>query len=176
MQDIKDLIMRCIDEALAGRHTKRYGMATSWDADTHMAKVLLKPEGQESGWIPVHTMAAGDGYGHMSGIVTGDGVTTGEQLEITHQEGEFEAGAITARVHSKTAKPPKVGSGEQLFMTPFKSFIKMAKDGSITFTDASGAASITLDGKGGVTIKGKTLTHTISGKIAMNGNPVDVNG
>ena len=176
MYDLKDLIMRCIDEALAGRHSKRYGKATSWDPDTHMVKVKLKPEGQETGWIPVHSMAAGNGYGLMTGIVTGDGETTGEQLEITHQEGEFEAGAITSRVHSdQVAKPPKLESGEQLLLTPFKSFIKFAKDGSITITDGSGNASLTLDGKGNITLKAKKMTHDVSDKHAINGAPVDVN-
>jgi phage baseplate assembly protein gpV len=173
--DLENLILRTIDRYMAGRHSKRYGKATSWDPDTHMAKVMLKPEGQESGWIPVHTMAAGDGYGHMSGIVTGDGVTTGEQLEITHQEGEFEAGSITARVHSTTAVPPKVESGEELFMSYFKQFIKMDKNGAITIQDKSGKASIVLDGSGNITINAAKYTLTGTSTVAINGQPVDVN-
>lgn len=173
--EIKDLILRCIDEALSSRHYKRYGKATAWDPDTHMVKMMLKPENVESGWVPVHTMSAGSGYGHMTGIMTGDGMTTGEQLEMTHQEGEFEAGAVAARAHSTQATPPKLESGEQLFLAPFKQFIKLAKDGSISITDAGGA-SIVLDGKGNITLKAKTLTHNVSGKHAINGSPVDING
>ena len=176
IESLENLVFTLIERVLAGRHSKRYGKATSWDPDTHMVKVMLKPENVESGWIPVHTMSAGDGYGHMTGIVTGDGDKTGEQLEITHQEGEFEAGAVAARAHSNQAKPPKLESGEQLFRTPFKSYIKMAKDGSITFVDASGDATLTLDGKGNITLKAKKITHTVNGEHKITGKPVNING
>lgn len=174
--DLENLVFRCIDRYMAGRHSKRYGKATSWDPETHMVKVMLQPEGIESGWIPVHTMAAGDGYGHMTGIVTGDGKDTGEQLEITHQEGEFEAGAVTARAHSKKQKPPKIESGEQLLLTPFKSFIKFAEDGSITITDKSGKASIKFDGEGNITLTAEKMTHEVKGENKIKGNSVIING
>jgi phage baseplate assembly protein gpV len=174
--DLEGLIFKCIERVLAGRHTKRYAMATSWDPKTHMVKVMLQPEGVESGWLPVHTMSAGDGYGHMTGIVTGDGTKTGEQLEITHQEGEFEAGAVTARVHSKQQPPPSLESGEQLFLAYFKQFIKFDKNGQVIIQDASGKASMTFDGKGNITLKAEQLTHDVSQTHAINGNQVDING
>jgi hypothetical protein len=176
MYEIRDLILRTIEEVLAGRHSKVYMKATSWDAKTHMVKGLLQPGGQESGWISAHTVSAGNGYGLMSGIVTGDGKTTGEQLEITHQEGEYEAGAVTARVHSDTnAQPPSLESGEQLLMTPFKSFIKLDKNSAITLDDANGATCV-FDGKGGIKFTCKTFEIACSGSVKINGKPVDING
>lgn len=173
--DLENFIFACIDRYSAGRYTKRYGLVTSWDGKNHLAKVTFQPEGQESGWIPVHTMAAANGVGHMTGLTPGDGKTTGDQVEVTYQEGEFGAGAITSRVHSDTDKPPQVDSGEQLFKTPFNSLIKLAKDGSITMTDKHGS-SVVMNGSGDITITCTTLTINASGKVAINGSPVDING
>lgn len=170
MDDLENLIFRCVERVLAGRYHKRYGTVTSWDPKTHMAKVMLQPHGVESGWLPAHTMAAGGGYGHMTGLMEG------EQVEVTYQEGEFEAGAITARVHSTPDAPPELQSGEQLMLTPFKNFVKLDKNGAVTITDKSGKASIVLDGSGNITIKAATLTHDTTGKHAINGSPVDING
>ena len=173
--DFENTVLRMMDRYSAGRHSKRYGLVTSWDPKNHLAKVMVQPEGQETGWIPVHTMAAGNGYGHMTGLTPGDGKTTGDHVEITYQEGEFESGAITSRVHSKVDQPPELQSGEQLFMTPFKSFVKLAKDGSITHTDAGGA-TIVQDGKGNITMSCKKFELKASDKVTINGAPVDING
>jgi phage baseplate assembly protein gpV len=168
-EDIENYVMHLIERYNAGRRTKRYGVVTSWDPKTHLSKVMVQPEGQESGWLPTHTMAAGDGYGHMTGLSPGD------QVEITHQEGEFEAGAITSRVHSLVDKPPPLESGEQLFMAKFKQFIKMEKDGSITLTDKSGKASIKMDRSGNITLSASQYTLNVTEKHAINGAPVDIN-
>lgn len=173
--DFENHTFAAIDRYFAGRYTKRYGLVTSWDPDKHLAKVTFQPEGQESGWIPVHTMAAANGVGHMTGLTPGDGVSTGDQVEVTYQEGEFGAGAITSRVHSDVDVPPKVESGEQLFKTPFGSSTQYGKDGSITHTDKAGSI-IKMDGVGGIAITCTTLTINASGEIKLTGNPVTING
>lgn len=174
--DLRMLVFRWIEEYSAGRHNKRYGLVTSWDPKTHLAKVAIQPEGTETGWLPTHTMAAANGVGLMTGLTPGDGKTTGDQVEVTYDQGDFESGAITSRVHSDTDVPPAVESGEQLLKTPFNSLVKLAKDGSITVTDKHGV-TLKLDGSGGVTLTGATtITITASGKIAINGSPVDING
>ena len=149
--DFENAVLRIMDRATAGRHNKRNGLVTSWDQNRHLAKVMFQPEGHETGWLPVHTMSAGDGYGHMTGLTAGDGMTTGDQVEVTYQEGDFETGAITARIHSETDAAPTVQSGEQLFQSPFSSSVKLANDGSITSTDKGGSV-IKQDGSGNVAI------------------------
>ena len=131
--DIVNLIHREIERATAGRHNKRAGLVTSCDAKKHLAKVMFQPENHETGWIPVHTMAAGNGNGHMTGLTAGDGKTTGDHVEVVYQEGDFETGAIVARLHSKVDTPPTLQSGEQLFSTPTNigSSIKLANDKSV---------------------------------------------
>jgi phage baseplate assembly protein gpV len=142
--DFEQSVLRIIDRYFAGRYAKRYGIVSSWDPVKHLAKVLYQPEGQESGWLPVHTLSAGAGYGHMSGLAVG------EQVEVTHQEGEFEAGAVTSRVHSVAAAPPTLQSSEELIRTPWGSYIKLAQNGSVTMVDQTGATA-TLDGSGNLT-------------------------
>jgi len=136
--DFVNAIHREIERYTAGRHNKRVGLVTSWDPNKHLAKVMFQPEGHETGWLPVHTMAAGDGYGHMTGLTAGDGITTGDQVEVIYQEGDFETGAIVARIHSEVDPAPTVQSGEQLFQTPFGQFIKLSQDGSATIQHKDG--------------------------------------
>src|SRR6185312_6528701 len=143
--DFEEYCLRTMDRYNAVRRAKRYGLVSSWDPKTHMSKVRLQPEDTESGWLPVHTMAAGNGYGHMTGL------TPGDHVEVTFQEGEFDGGAVTARVHSTPDAPPQVQSGEQLFRTPFGQFFKMDKNGAITATD-KGGATVFWDGSGNITI------------------------
>jgi phage baseplate assembly protein gpV len=149
--DIVDLLHREFERHSAGKHNKRIGKVTSWDPVKHLAKVMFQPEAHETGWLPVHTMAAGSGFGHMTGLTPGDGKTTGDQVEVVYQEGDFDTGAIVARIHSKMNPPPTVQSGEQLFMTPFMSSVKLANDGSITLTDKAGSV-VKQDGTGQITV------------------------
>jgi phage baseplate assembly protein gpV len=169
--DFDQAVLRIVERWWGVFRQKAYGTVTSWDGKKHLAKVTLQPEGQESGWLPVQTMSAGNGYGHMSGL------TAGDQVEVTFQEGEFEAGAITSRVHSEMAPAPTVESGEELIRTTWGSLVKLAKDGSVTVTDKSGA-TIKFDGSGALTISGATsVSLTGSGAVSMtSGAPMALSG
>lgn len=152
--------LRTIDRSFAGKHNKRSGLVTSWDPVHHLAKVMFQPEGHETGWIPVHTMAAGNGFGLMTGLMPGDGKTTGDQVEVEYQEGDFDTGAIVSRIHSMVDVPPTVQSGEQMLISPFSSSIQLAKDGSITITDKGGSI-VKMNGAGVVTITQGTQTLVV---------------
>ena len=169
--DFEQAVLRIIERWHGSFRQKAYGTVTSWDAKKHLAKVTLQPEGQESGWLPVQTLAAGNGYGHMSGL------TAGDQVEVTFQEGEFEAGAITSRVHSEQAPAPTVESGEQLIKTPWGQMLQMAKDGSVTVTDKSGA-TFKFDGTGALTVSGaSSISFTGSRSVSMSaGSPMSISG
>ena len=162
MSDFDQIVYLAIERYFAGRHAKRDALVSSWDPQKHLAKVIYQPEEQESGWLPVHTMSAGNGYGLMTGL------TPGDQVEVTHQEGDFDDGAITSRVHSEQAPAPTVYSGEQLLLTPWGSKIYFAKDGSVTILDQSGA-SFKFDGSGNLTI-------TTSGNVVFNAPNIALNG
>ena len=147
--DFDQAVLRVVERWWGAFRQKAYGTVTSWDPAKHLAKVTLQPEGQESGWLPIQTLSAGNGYGHMSGLAAG------EQVEVTFQEGEFEAGAITSRVHSEQAPAPALESNEELIQTKFGSAVKLAKDGSVTLTDQGGAV-VKMDGSKNVTASNLT--------------------
>lgn len=136
--DIENLILRTIERNTAGKHHYRAALVTSWWPEKHKAKVMFQPEGHETGWLSVHTMAAGNGNGHMTGLTAGDGLSTGDQVIVQYQEGDFDSGAIVARIHSEVDVPPTVQSGEQLFQTPFGQLIKLANDKSATIQHPNG--------------------------------------
>lgn len=179
--DLERLILGVVERWSASRYVERHGLVTSYDKDKHLAKVTFQPEGQESGWLPIETGHIGDGYGIAVGLQPGDGKTTGDQVIVRYQEGDFEGGKIVQRVHSDDQKPPKVESGELVIWTRFQKadggaesadgaqggtgqMIYLKKDGSAVLTDGNGA-TITFDGNGNVTIECKNLTVKASQSI-----------
>lgn len=107
-------------EVGAVRHHERHAMVTSYDAKRHLAKVMLQPEGQETGWLGIETGHVGNDYGIAIGLQGGDGKTTGDQVIVRFQEGDLESGKIVQRIHSEDEKPPTVQSGELVLWAKFK--------------------------------------------------------
>jgi len=130
--DLEPAIYRAIENWAAGRRHERIGLVTSYDPKTHTAKVMLQPEQFETGSIPIETHAMGNNYGHVTGLVPGDGKTTGDQVVVRYQEGDFESGKISGRIHSDVDMPPQVQSGETAIVSQFNASIKMNKDGSVS--------------------------------------------
>jgi uncharacterized protein involved in type VI secretion and phage assembly len=166
--DLENFILTVIERWMAGRYSERHGLVTSFDPQRYLAKVTFQPEGQESGWLPVETGHIGESYGIAVGLQPGDGKSTGDQVVIRYQEGDFESGKIVQRVHSDNDTPPTVQSGELVIWTRFKNSgggnnaaqggqggtgqqIYLKNDGSITWTDGNGA-TIKCDGSGNVII------------------------
>lgn len=153
--DLMGIIRREIERALAGRHSKTYGLVTSYDPKKHLGKVKIQPEGQETGWLPIRTSHIGNGWGMAIGL------TEGDQVELTPQEGDVEALAITGVVHSDDDAPPQVGSGEILLQHKSGAKIKFSSDGSTVLSDGNGS-QIHMDGSGNV-------SFSSSGTISING-------
>lgn len=173
MNDLLNLIQREIDRALTARHHERVGLVTSYDPTAHAAKVLLQPEGFETGWLPIHGHHVGNGWGMVVGLQIHD------QVRVSFQEGDLETGAITARIHSDDDKPPHVESGEILIKHQSGALVKLDKDGNLTTTGPSGNVTthdkdgaITHQGKGGSTVtidpKGVAGVTTKSPKNVVN--------
>lgn len=140
----------------------RIGLVTSYDKKTYSVKVMFQPEGTESGWIPIKVHHAGNGYGVLYGPTPGDGKATGDQVEVSYQEGEFDTGRVIARVHSDQDKPPQVESGEMLLQHSSGAYIKIDKNNLITINGAGGE-TITLDKGGTITAKGKGGNQMVLG-------------
>ena len=104
--ELRNFIHHEIERHLADRKSKRVGLVTSYDPKTHSAKVKLQPSGQETGWIPIARQHMGNGWGLAIGLTPGDGDTTGDQVEVTHHDGDLDAGRITGMYHSDQDQPP----------------------------------------------------------------------
>lgn len=162
-------IHQILERKLRGVNITIHALVSSYDPKTHKAKVLLQPNGQETGWLQIHAHHIGNGWGQVHGLQVND------QVMVSHQYGDLESGIVVGRVHDDSEKAPEVKSGEMLLQHEKGQKVFLAADGSATFQDGGGAVTA-HDGKGNITTTCKTLTVNASGKVAINGSPVDING
>lgn len=151
---IHNMIDRYFQGGIAGignaRYHERHGLVTSYDPDKYLAKVMLWPGGQETGWLPIETAHVGDDYGIAFGLQPGDGKTTGDQVIVRYQEGDLESGKIVQRVHSNKEKPPTVQSGELIIWGKFRQTEGKSPLGDDTSSDGQGGDDDEAQsGKGG---------------------------
>jgi len=192
VSDLDSAVIRAVDLYLGGgngqlgtnRFHERHAIVTSYDPGKYLAKVMLMPEGTETGWLPIETGAIGDSYGIAHGLQPGDGKNSGDQVIVRMQEGDIGSCKIVQRVHSDADKPPKVESGEFVIWAKFKKSKGQSGLGDDTDDSASGDDSDQADsGQGGsgqqfyfkkdgsITItdgNGATLVMDGNGNVSLN--------
>jgi phage baseplate assembly protein gpV len=109
----------------AGTGQPRFAEITSFDKDTHTAKVTLQPEGVQTGWLPILASGIGAGWGVIASPAIGD------QVFVIPQEGNAEHGVIVGRCFSDQQRPPAAPSGEIWMVHSSGSFIKLTNDGTV---------------------------------------------
>jgi phage baseplate assembly protein gpV len=82
--------------------TTKIGLVTSYDSETHTAKVTYQPENVQSGWLPIATSFAGNNIGQWTPPLPN------QQVTVEFHQAEQNAGIITGSVHS-TLNPPGQG-------------------------------------------------------------------
>jgi phage baseplate assembly protein gpV len=162
MDTLENVIFRCIERWAAARYSERHGLVTSYDPDTHLAKVMLKPDDVETDWLPIEEGHNGNGYGIAVGLETGDGKETGDQVIVRYQENDFESGKIVQRLHSDEDKPPRVESGEMVMWTKWGQQVRFNKDGSLTLK--TGVKTTPMKGQQDQTKNAKKVTVTLDNK------------
>lgn len=110
---------------LASQPCPRYGLVQSFDPATYTARVLVQPEGQLSGWLPVLTQWVGNGWGLFAPPSPGD------QVKLIPQEGAGQSYVVVGGVFSLVDKPLPAPSGEFWLVHAKGQFIKLLNDGSI---------------------------------------------
>ena len=145
MQEILNQARREAQRVMAQRAMVRMGTVTSYDPDNYAAKVRIQPEGHETGWLPIHSPAAGSGNGFFFGPSPGDVV------EVHYQEGGKGAPFIGLRQFGDRNRPVRVESGEFMAVHKDGGFVKLTGDGRLSMQDAQGA-SFTLNNDGSGTI------------------------
>lgn len=118
--------MRGLAQMNAGtRSESRDGTISSYDKDAHAVKVVLQPEGVETGWIQLSASAVGAGWGVVFAPSIGDAV------QVDFIQGNAETPKIVARFFNDVDQPMPVPSGEYWMVHKSGAFMKMTNDGKV---------------------------------------------
>ncbi|MGH8258363.1 MAG: phage baseplate assembly protein V [Steroidobacteraceae bacterium] len=139
--------------------TTRVGAVTNYQP--FMVRLSLLPEQTLTGWLPVATPWAGNGWGFFAAPVVG------AMMEVEYLDGDVNGGIAVASLFNDAAQALSVPSGELWIVHAKGGFFKLTNDGKVTFSDGQGA-SITLDGAGHIDSAASTWTHT--GKLSVSGD------
>jgi phage baseplate assembly protein gpV len=136
------------------------GLITSYDPEAYAAKVMLQPEETETGWLPISTPMAGNGWGVYFGPSIGD------QCRVDFQEGDKEVGFITGFLASDADRPPVVQSGQIVMVVPHG--LEIIGEVSITGSlDVSGNVTVG-NGASGLFTSEEGQTITVQDGITTN--------
>jgi phage baseplate assembly protein V len=145
--DIIDQVTLRMIDVINQRPTLRPGLVTSYDPATNCVKVQWQPDGTLSGWLPVASHAASNGWGIWSPPNMGD------EVIVEHLQGDHNSGIVIGTKHNTktpmgSAPNTIAGSnqvpqqGEIVLVNKNGATIRLASDGSIYIK----AININIDG------------------------------
>jgi phage baseplate assembly protein gpV len=140
----------------------RIGIVSAYDPSNYAAKVLIQPEGTETGWMPVHSPWVGNGWGLFCPP------TPGDVVEVHYQEGGKGAPFISLREYGDQSRPLGVPSGEFWVVHKSGSFLKFHNDGTVEMNSQADMS---------ITAPTVNLTGNLSvtGNILAGGDITDIN-
>ncbi len=132
------------------------GWITSVDPVKYMAKVMLEPLGVETGWLPIGTLYAGNGFGLVA--LPDDGT----EVTVIFEMGNVNVGKILLFNFNDTDAPPSgLQPGEAWLVHKSGSALKFHADGSV---DLNPVTTLNLAGGGeGVARVGDTVQVNVGG-------------
>lgn len=142
------------------RAATRLGTVSSYDPGAYCVKVLLQPEGTETGWLPIKSAWVGNGWGLFAPPSIGD------QVEVQFQEDGGEAGLAGGRLYNDEDRPLPVPSGEFWIVHESGSLLKFKNDGTV---ELASAAAMAVTAPGGLNIVANVV---ITGTLVNNGKNV----
>lgn len=110
----------------------RLGLVTSYDPDIYAVKVLIQPEGTETGWLPIVTQMTGQGWGIYAAPSHDD------QAFVLFQEDDLDCGVCLGFVPSDVDRPPSVPPGEVHVIHKGGALLKFLNDGTVHIEAAAG--------------------------------------
>jgi uncharacterized protein involved in type VI secretion and phage assembly len=170
-------------QAMGERAMTRLGEIKSYDPGNYTVRVIIQPDGNLTGWIPLLSPWVGNGWGMFCPP------TIGDLVEVQYQECDHDAPIACMRFFNDKNRPLSVPSGEFWLVHKSGSLLKFHNDGSIevsapaaisytasqhnfhgpvtmdsTLTAASTITAPTVVGTTNVTFGGKSgVGHTHSG-------------
>lgn len=117
-------------QAAAGIARPGYGLVTSYDPKAYAVKLMLQPDGVETGWVPIKTQAAGSGWGVAMAPVAGC------QARIEYTDGDPDHGVVTGFLFSDDDNAPTFEGegpqpGEFFVRDKAGSFLRFMTDGNV---------------------------------------------
>ena len=86
---------------------------------------MLEPLGQETGWLSIGTMYAGNGFG----ILAVPDINT--EVLVAFEMGNIDCGRLVCFNFNDTDKPPQINTGDVVIVHKSGSFLKFHSDGSV---------------------------------------------
>lgn len=166
-QGIQNIMRREAARQAGEKTLPRRGTISSYDPARYAAKVIVQPEGYETGFIPIGSEWVGNGWGLFAGPAPGD------EVEINYQEGGKNAPYIGKRFYGEVAVPLAVPSREFWLVHQSGSFLKFKNDGSVAL-HAAGNLDATVAGQANLTVTGKVMASAsefdLTGDVKVTGN------
>ncbi|WP_255562096.1 phage baseplate assembly protein V [Rahnella sp. PD12R] len=162
-------------QANAGFSGTRQGIVTAYDPESYSVKVALQPTENETGWIPLATIWAGNGFGIVAGPVIG------AVIEVEFDSGMVGVGMAVGQFFNDVDRCPGPPSGQFWVIDSSGSSIKLTNDKKVTVTDGGGS-TVVMNGDGtgtmnfasGLTINASTTQ--VNGNLQVSGSIKDQNG
>lgn len=131
MNELSNLMRLQAELALNNITTTRLGFVSSYDFSSYSAKVLLQPDGTETGYLPIFTSWVGNNWGLFCPPNLND------MVAVVFQEGNIECGIIMLRGFQPKNNqgnylPLQVNPGEFWLVHSSGSSLKFTNDGDVS--------------------------------------------
>ena len=163
--------------SLAGgtKADEKDGTITSYDPNAYAVKVMIEPDGYETGWIPLPSCFVGKGYGAYFGPEIGQAVS------VTFAEGDKDNGRISKFFFNNVEVPiggaNAVQSGEILLADKLGNSIRFSPVQNKFIIAAGKEADLNVGTNLNVVVAGN-MTVTVTGNLNITaaGGDIVVNG
>lgn len=156
MNHLMNLMAMRAQQSMGSFAGTRQGLIIAYDPKEYAIKVSLQPTGEETGWIPLGTPWAGNGFGFAAGPMIG------AEVEVDFDSGTIGVGMAGSQFYNNEDRCPGPPSGELWIVHQSGSMLKFLNSGAVVIQDKSGTV-FSLNGNG-------TSTHTASSGMTINAN------
>jgi len=151
------------------------GTITSYDPNAYAVKVMIEPDGYETGWIPVPSLFVGNGYGAYFGPEIGHAVS------VTFADGDKDNGRISKFFFNNVEVPIGGGnavqsgeilladkSGNSIRFSPTQQKLIVAS-GKEADLNVGTNLNVAVEGNATVAVTGNINITAAGGDIVING-------
>ncbi len=133
------------------------GIVQSFDPNKYAVKVMLQPDGIETGWLPLTSIWIGNNWGLFAPPNPGD------MVDVHFVEGSIEAGFVSQRFYNNQARPLAVLSGEFWLVHKSGSFIKFTND-----------QKLSLNGQVELDLSAPTINLTATSQVNLTAPAINI--